>query len=376
MLTLYGLALFGVGPSLVAMARDYQVPLGRLGTLFTSFFIGFTLGVLATGYLAQRHGKRPLALAGLGLLAGSLLLFALAPASGSYPLALLAIALVGVGGAVTETTASALITDLNPRRAAFALNLSQGFFGAGAITGPLLVGSLLGHGLSWRLHFYLSAALVALLLAALIPQQVEEKPADPATWRQLASLARHPALLLSALAMTLYIGAEIGYSGWISAYLERVLAAPPARASQAVAWYWVGMTAGRLLAGWAAERLGPERLVALLGAAGTLACLATSLAGSASLGLVLAAAAGLAMSGVFASILTAASDHFPGSTATVFGLVMTAVGVGGMTFPAAMGVVADGIGLRAAMVVPAGLLLALSLTMLRLRRLRPQPGQA
>ena len=375
-LAAYGLALFGVGPSLIALSRDYRVPLGRTGTLFTAFFIGFMMGVMAAGYLAERWGKKRVLAFGLGVLAAGLLLFGLAPGLGRFELALAAIWLFGCGGALMETSSSALVTDVNPERAAFALNLSQAFFGIGAIAGPGLVGYMLSHGISWRVHFYLSAAVVAAILVALLPQKAKDLPSEPATWARLGAIVRRPVFLLSAVSMALYIGAEIGYSGWISAFLERTLQARPDVASQGVAAYWLGMTAGRFISGWAAERLGSERLVVVLATIAGLACLATAYAGTPTMGLALAALGGVGMSGIFASILTTASSHFPGVTATVFAMVMVCVGVGGMSFPAAMGALADGYGLRLAMVVPALLLATLGTVMVALHRLRPGGGGA
>ncbi len=375
-LAAYGLALFGVGPSLVALAADYRVPLGRTGTLFTAFFIGFTTGVLAAGYLAERWGKKRVLAFGLAVLAAGLLCFGLAPALGRFALALPAAWLFGVGGALMETSASALVTDVNPRRAGFALNVSQGFFGIGAIAGPYFVGYLLSHGLSWRLHFYLSSAVVAALCLALLPQQAKDLPSEPATWARLGAIIRRPAFLLSAGGMALYIGAEIGFSGWISPFLQRALHAGPALAAQGVAAYWLGMTAGRFVSGWAAERLGAARLVAVLATGAALACLATAFAGTPATGLALAALGGLGMSGIFASILTTASSHFPGATATVFAMVMVCVGVGGMSFPAAMGRLADTVGLRPAMLVPSLLLFTLAAANVALHRLRPRGEDA
>lgn len=372
LLLAYGLTLFGVGPSLLAIARDYGAPLGRMGALYTGFFLGFSLSVLAAGYAAERWGKKPVVQAGLAILGLGALAFGLAPRLGSFGLAVVVMGMVGVGGAAVESVSSALLNDLNPRRSGLALNLSQGFFGIGAVIGPYFVGYLLGHGLSWRIHFYLAAAVMAVLFAVLLAQPVREPEAPRLTLGQLGGILRHPVFMLSAVAMVLYIGAEIGYTGWVSPFLERSLGAGPALASQGVGLFWVGMTIGRMGSGWAADRLGPERLVAVLSIAGAVFCVGTAVAGTALGGLLTALAAGLALSGIFASILTAMGNHFPDRVATVFALIIASVGIGGMTFPAVMGVLGEAAGLRLAMLVPAALLVLLCVTMVRLRGIERQ----
>jgi len=371
LLAAYGLALCGVGPSLVAIARDYRVPVGRTGVLFTGLFVGFTGAVLAAGYLAERLGKKIVLLLGLLALAGGLLAFGLVPILGAFSLAVGAAFLIGIGGAMTESVSSALLADLNPTRAAYVLNISQGFFGVGAVLGPNFVGWLLSRGITWRVHFGLAAGLAAALFLVLWAQRVPAEERRPVDWAALRRLIARPTLLLGIVGMACYIGAEAGYSAWLSPFLQHELGASARLAAQAVGLYWLGMTIARFFSAWAAESLGPELLVVILALTTALTVVATSVATTVAAGLVLAAACGAAMSGIFASILTSGSDHHPGQTAPVFSLIMASIGVGGMSFPAGMGAIGDAVGLRWAMLLPAVLSLGLAAAMLRLRALRP-----
>ncbi len=352
----YGFALFAVGPCLTSIALTFHVKLAATGGLFTAFFTGFIGGVLAAGYAAERLGKRRVTLAGLAILTAGELLLAASPGPFAQPRfgwALMALAVLGMGGAVVEATSSALVADVNPRREAFALNLMQAFFGFGAIAGPLAVGLALTRGWGWQTHFLSSAAFSAAVFAGLLLQRAQERPAPPLPLREVGHLLRQPALLWLCGAMALYVGAEIGYTGWVSPFIQKDLGATAAFAGTAVTAFWVTMTVGRLACTWLVRVMTVERLMLTLATGAALTSAATMLARSPIWGIGLAGAVGLLYSGTFGLVLTAASDRFSQRRALVFSLVIMSVGIGGMTLPAAMGLVAHALSLRWAMALPA-----------------------
>jgi fucose permease len=67
------------------------------------------------------------------------------------------------------------------------------------------------------------------------------------------------------------------------------------------------------------------------------------------------------MSGIFALVLVDASRSFPERIGSVFGIIMAGVGVGSLVIPAAMGWISEAAGMRAAMLVPAVLMGAVTL---------------
>ena len=367
-LAAYGLALLGVGPSLTSIAATFRVTLAETGLLFTAFFIGFIVGVLGAGYAAERLGKRRVTIAGLAILAAGLWWLGASPgpfASPRFWWALAAMTVMGVGGASVESTASALAADLNPRREGFALNLMQAFFGAGALLAPVIVAVVLRQGWGWQAHFRISGTVTAGLCVALLGQRSAESNVQPLRLTDLIQLLRARALLVLCAAMALYVGSEIGYTGWISSLIQKDIGASVEVAGQGVTSFWVAMTLGRLASTWLVEVIPPRRLMVALAAAGALASGATGLAPSVTWGIVAAGLVGLCYSGAFGLILTAASDRFRQRRAVVFSLVMTSVGVGGMTLPAIMGLVAHAGSLRVAMLAPAVAMAGVALLFLR-----------
>jgi FHS family glucose/mannose:H+ symporter-like MFS transporter len=375
-LTAYGLALFGLGPCLTSIAATFRVELAATGGLYTAFFTGFIAGVLAAGYAAERLGKRRVVLAGLAILTGGMLLLAASPGPFAQPRfwwALASMVVMGVGGASVEATSSALVADANPRREAFALNLMQAFFGFGAIAGPLVVAAALARGWGWQTHFLVAAGFATAVLAALAVTQTREQPAAPLPLRDLGELLRRPALLALCGAMALYVGAEIGYTGWISALIQERLGAPAALAGMGVTAFWVMMTVGRLACTWLTEVLTRRSLMLVLAIGGAVASAATAVAPSPLWGIAAAGIVGFFYSGLFAVILTASSDRFSQRRVVVFSLIMTSVGIGGMTLPLAMGLLGDVLTLRWAMALPAAAMGALAVLFARIEAKPAQP---
>lgn len=130
--TLYLGALMGLGafsidvilPALKAATAHYGVLEAQGGLLVSLYFLGFALGQLLFGPLADAFGRRPVLLSALlgFLLAGSLTLFA-----PTFPLLLWARILQGFFGAAFRVVATAAIRDLY-RGEAMARRLSQAFF--------------------------------------------------------------------------------------------------------------------------------------------------------------------------------------------------------------------------------------------------------
>jgi fucose permease len=85
---------------------------------------------------------------------------------------------------------------------------------------------------------------------------------------------------------------------------------------------------------------------------------------------------GFFYSGLFAVILTASSDRFSQRRVVVFSLIMTSVGIGGMTLPLAMGLLGDVLTLRWAMALPAAAMGALAVLFARIEAKPAQPRPA
>ena len=329
----YGLCLTMIGPALGQIQRSFALSGSAAGLLFTAQSAGFLAAVLFGGYLADRAGVRVIMLAGQALLTAGLVQFGL---SGSYPFLMAAMAATGAAGGLIEIASNTLISDLNPNRRAWALNILHIFFGLGGLAGPMLSGIMLSAGFAWNASYLaaagLSAAIFALLLFGNIPVRARAA-ADTIDLSILPNILKNRTALLLGFATICYVGVEMGINGWSVLYLERYRAMDTLAASSVLANFWLAMTAGRVLCALLGKKLGEKNLLIVLGLAATglyVFALTSPQAAASGAGLV---AVGLAFSGIFPTLVALGGSRFPGSTGTITGFVMSCAGVGFMTVP-------------------------------------------
>jgi MFS family permease len=128
-----------------------------------------------------------------------------------------------------------------------------------------------------------------------------------------------------------------------------------------------GMVVARLVADKVVERWGPVRVVRIGGLAGGLALATALVLGGTVPGIVAFAILGLGSAAVFPAMITAAGS-LPGQAVQAMNM---ATRVGFLAAPPLVGLVADAVGLRAALgllVVPAALALALFAGAVAVRR--------
>ncbi len=123
----------------------------------------------------------------------------------------------GSGRGISEAPFTSLLSQIFPGEEGYALNLSQISFGLGAATAPFLAGFLLERGFSWRL-FYLFPGMVSLVIFAFLSREklLEEKGMEGGGKSPLRRREGNGFIIVSFLAMFLYVGAEIGSFSWIT----------------------------------------------------------------------------------------------------------------------------------------------------------------
>ena len=121
----------------------------QFGTLVTVFSFTCMVVQLLAGFLVDRLGHKPLAVAGLLIAGASIFLFGFAT---TYALALAATILLGVGAICCNTVGNTLLPVVlfggkDPARAS---NFGSGFVGLGFVLVPLLLALFMGNlGLSY-----------------------------------------------------------------------------------------------------------------------------------------------------------------------------------------------------------------------------------
>lgn len=155
------------------VAKPWHLSSGAAGFLVSSGLIGFAVGSVAHGVIADRIGRRPTLIAGL-LVAGvfSLLTALFATSFGSF---VLLRALTGLGLGVLLPLGTAYVNEYLPQRVHHRLAVLGGTgFALGGVLAALLGVALTGGG-NWQSLFYVGAGafVLGLIYLAVFPESVE-----------------------------------------------------------------------------------------------------------------------------------------------------------------------------------------------------------
>lgn len=341
---LIGLAHVVMGSLLPVLLDHYGRDYSEGGRLIFSQFAGFLVGVLCAPFINKRFGKRGgiITATVLLLIAESIFIF-LPPWGWMYAVGVMAGFGFGMIEAVIGTVIIASVTD----RTAVAMSRIEVFFGGGALLMPLIAGWLIKAG-AWELSFAVVAgfALLTILLwgklsfGDRLDQVLSKSPASNARISGEASTGKAkytglsiPALLLFIVFFFLYVGTEMSLVNFLPSILIEKWGVTKSDAAFSVTCFWLAMTAGRLIAGFLAEKIG-YRAYVLGGCTFSAVLLAVfPLAGEvwAAFGLILLL--GLFMSGLFSIALVFANKLMPGTEESTPSLLIAAGGVGGACLP-------------------------------------------
>lgn len=343
-----------IGATLQYLARRYDVALENAG-IFTSLdFATSTVAVLVIGRLYNHLNARVLLVVGPVLLGCALLLLALVPVQW---VGLGAMLLFGLGYGALVVGPNVLVAVFNPHNATSALNLLNLFFGVGAILGPQLLNLALRLG-DFTYAYLIAAALLLGLLPLLWQVDYQQRSAYHDT--NTAPVAVHwPLMMPFALLLFLYVGAEVGYSAWITTQMTQVALARPEVAAVAVSIFWGGLTFGRAAATLIGQRVPGTRL--LLGTIVVLGLgtgLVLAFPTSQAIALASAFIAGFGCGPVFPTTLAVVSQQYPRMFTAASGFIIAFGNLGAVALPWFQGRVGGG--------DDGGMIVVLSLSLLML----------
>lgn len=250
------------GAAWPAMGRDLGTALSA-GGVVTSLISGATIvSSLLSARVIRRFGTGLVTAVSVGMTALALVGFSLAP--GFVWLCLLALPL-GLGAGCVD---SGLNHYVALHYSANQMNLLHGFYGIGVSLSPYLMAVALERG-GWRQGYGLlglAQAAIGLLLLLTLPlwKRVAHKEGTfqpDATPLPLSRQLRLPGVAAALAAFSCSCGLEYTAGIWGSTYLVAAWGLSPEAGARGITLYYVGMTAGRMLSGFTARRLGSRRLI-------------------------------------------------------------------------------------------------------------------
>jgi fucose permease len=222
----YGLLAALPGSVLPTLERNQFLPSdSAVGTFLLINAVGAVLAYAVSGPIIDRIGTKVALLAGSVSVIGSMIGFALivtrVQATSALILIFLCSLVLGFGANAIVAAGHALVADVAGARRNSVLNLLDICFGLGLASLPLVVQSLQRQGGLELIFWSLGALTVVLLLLIVASRFPAPAQSHSSGTGEAVSLFGNPSFLLLALALFMYVGAEVSVGKWVVTFMER-----------------------------------------------------------------------------------------------------------------------------------------------------------
>jgi len=346
-----------------------------------AFFSSYFVFALPWGRVIDWIGYQKTMVAGLLTMALGAVLFIPAAGVPSFPLFLGALIVLACGMTALQVAANPYVAVLGPPETASSrLNLVQAFNSLGTFVGPALGGLLIlsaapksGDAMrqmtadalqlyrqqqasSVKLPYLIFGGILLALSIAIgrfkLPAMAEATHKKQ-TGEKEAGLWQYRHLVLGAVAIFTYVGAEVAIGSFLINYLTQhsIGNISEITASRYVSFYWGGAMVGRFLGSAILQRV---KTGTVLGISAIIACLlvVTSMLTFGQVAVWSIILVGLFNSTMFPSIFTLGIEKLGPRTGDGSGLLIMAI-LGGAIIPVVQGAIADRIGIHHAFFLPA-----------------------
>ncbi|WP_104684010.1 sugar MFS transporter [Helicobacter felis] len=318
------------------------------------------------GKLLDKIGYPAGVVGGFLLTALGCILFYPAASTASYPIFLGAFFILASGVVLLQTAGNPFVTLLAPGKEASALTLVQAFNSLGTTLGPIFGASLI---IADTTHIvdkvkdaqsvqmpYLMIAGVLILLGILVyllklpdVRDRAEKISE-ANHDGKKSVFEYSHLVLGALAIFFYVGAEVSIGSFLILTMEKVAGMEAKVGATYISVYWGGAMIGRFLGSAIMQKIAPNKCLGFNAVMNVL-LIALAIAFDNLLTVYALLAIGLFNSIMFPTIFSLATKNLGKFTSQASGVICMAI-VGGALVPPVQGIVADYMGIITSYLVP------------------------
>ena len=348
-----GLTVGSLGPTLPSLANQTHVGLSAISYLFTARSMGYVLGSVKGGHLFDRRSGNPVMAVMVGLMA---IMMAMVPLVPYLWLLLVVMIILGAAESALDVGGNTLLTWVHGKRVAPFMNAMHSFFGVGALIAPIVVAQTEAFKRPMT-HSYFVLALLILPVAIYTLRLASPVPVA-AVKHEMSPLANTRLAFLIAFFLFLYVGAEVGFAGWIFTYATELKLSVASTAAYLTSLFWGSLTLGRVVTIPIAVRFS-LRSILLVSLGGCLLSLGLILVSPESFAAVLIGTIclGLSMASIFPTMLSLASRRVK-MTGQLTGWFIVASSAGAMLIPLVIGQAFASIGPRVVIIVTMITLLA------------------
>jgi MFS transporter, FHS family, L-fucose permease len=357
----------------------FDLSYARVMLIQFAFFSAYFLFSVPWSRIVNAIGYQRTMVAGLLTMAFGAFLFIPAASTASFSLFLTALMVLAAGITGLQVAANPYVVVLGkPETASSRLDLTQAFNSLGTTIAPKLGGLLIlsaaplaieqfRHLTPQALQAYrvqqaasvklpytvigIALVLLAVLIGAFKLPKIETAAYRPGE-KVSDSIWKHPNLLLGAIGIFTYVGAEVSIGSFLVNYfgLPNIAGMSAMTAAGYVSFYWGGAMIGRFLGAPLLRRIKASYLLALCAiAAAVLVTASMIMGGHTAMWTILAV--GFFNSIMFPTIFSLGVAELGPLTGNGSGLLNMAI-VGGAILPVIQGMIADHVGLHHAFVLP------------------------
>ena len=303
-----------------------------------------------TGVMMNKFGRKTVVLASFILTAVAMLLPVLF--SQSFPVILMAFALIGIGNTFLQVSLNPLVQDVvSADKLTGTLTLGQFIKSAASLLAPVLFPAFAASFLGWKTAFLIYAviSLVGALWLGLTPMKRNE-PSASVSFAATFGLLKDKTILLFFLGILALVGADVGIGFTFPKILQEKFSMSLDASAPYLTVYFLAKAAGAFVGGIVLMKLKEYKfylasiLLAVLGLGWML------FADSLMTELVAVAVFGLGYANLFSIIFSLALKHAPSRSNEVSSLLIMGVAGGAVVTPL-LGVVTDMFGTQNAAVV-------------------------
>jgi FHS family L-fucose permease-like MFS transporter len=347
------------------------------------FFGAYFVVSLPAHKLIKRIGYKLGLVTGLSITGCGCLIFYPAAGLQSYPVFLMALFVLASGITCLQVSANPYVANLGAAKTASSrLSLTQAFNSLGTTVAPFFGGMFILSAVTLGVEEiallslteqaalktaqaqsvqvpYLILASILFCLASMfaflkLPEikHIESKPVTSGGNDTEISAWNTPHLMLGAVGIFVYVGAEVGIGSLLINFLgqESIAGLPESQAANYIAYYWGGAMVGRFIGALTMRYIAANKVLAF-NAFMAMILLFITILSTGKLAMWAILAVGLCNSIMFPTIFTLAVNGLGHATSQGSGILCLAI-VGGAFIPLTQGMLADTLGIQLSFVLP------------------------